>query len=200
MKFYDDVKHLLDKRKDGFDIIFDYLKKIENPLIVETGCAREEENYLDGQSSLLFDKYIHEYGGEFYTVDIAQQSVNFCKNKMISLNSHVTMGDSIEYLKQLNQDFQNQNKKIDFLYLDSYDAPRDDPRVVFESSLHHFYEFTCILRSLKPGALLAVDDNWIEQKDEQYVIGGKGQMIFEYMMKTGNPPIHTGYQFMWTIQ
>jgi len=200
MKFYDDVKHLLGDRRNGFDIIFDYLKNIENPIIVETGCAREEENYLDGQSSLLFDKYINEYGGEFYTVDIAEKSVEFCQNKMISPNSHVTLDDSITYLKQLNKQLQSQNRKIDFLYLDSFDAPRDNPQVVFESALHHFYEFTTILPSLKPGALIAVDDNWIEEKENQYIIGGKGQMLFEYMMKTKNQPISTGYQFIWKFE
>jgi len=64
MKFYEDVRHMLDKRATGFDFIFNYLKDIKDPFIIETGCARIENNYAgDGQSSLLFDKYTNEYGG-----------------------------------------------------------------------------------------------------------------------------------------
>lgn len=200
MKFYDDVRHRLGDRVPGFDLIFKYLKEIENPVIVETGCAREEENYQDGQSSLLFDKYINEYGGEFYTVDISEKAVDYCISKMTSPNSHVNLSDSIQYLDKLNRQLHDQNRKIDFLYLDSFDAPRDNPQVTFNSALHHFYEFTTILPSLKPGTLVGVDDNWIEETEKQYIIGGKGQIIFEYMMKLGHQPIQGGYQLFWRIQ
>lgn len=198
MKFYDEVRNRLGHRMQGFDLIFDHLKQIENPLIVETGCAREEDNYGgDGQSSLLFDKYINEYGGEFFTVDIAEQSVDYCTSKMTSSNSHVIMDDSITFLKRLNTQLQDQNRKIDFLYLDSFDAPRDKPDVVFMSALHHLYEFTTIVSSLKPGALIGVDDNWIEWRDGQQILAGKGQLVYNYMSKINNPIIYNGYQMFW---
>ena len=70
MKFYEDVRDQLGKRATGFDFIFNYLKDIRNPFIVETGCARQENNYEgDGLSTLLFDKYINEYGGYLAAVD-----------------------------------------------------------------------------------------------------------------------------------
>jgi hypothetical protein len=54
IQFYSKVRDRLGNRIDGFDLIFKYLRKIKNPIIVETGCARTNDNYGgDGQSSLL---------------------------------------------------------------------------------------------------------------------------------------------------
>jgi len=201
MEFYNDVRNRLGHRIRGFDLIFDYLKQIENPLIVETGCARQEDNYSgDGQSSLLFDKYVNQYGGEFYTVDIAEESVDYCISKMTSPNSHVILDDSITYLKQLNTQLKDQNRKIDFLYLDSFDAPKDKPDVLFMSALHHLYEFTTIIPSLKPGTLVGVDDNWYGNVNGQKSIDGKGKFIFDYMSKISNPPILIDYQVFWKLK
>jgi len=201
MEFYNDVRNRLGHRIRGFDLIFDYLKQIENPLIVETGCARQEDNYSgDGQSSLLFDKYVNQYGGEFYTVDIAEESVDYCISKMTSPNSHVILDDSITYLKQLNTQLKDKNRKIDFLYLDSFDAPKDKPDVLFMSALHHLYEFTTIIPSLKPGTLVGVDDNWYGNVNGQKSIDGKGKFIFDYMSKISNPPILIDYQVFWKLK
>jgi hypothetical protein len=196
MKFYNEVRSKIGPhRQGGFDYIFDYLKTIENPLIVETGCARAEDNYYgDGQSSLLFDAYVSEYGGEFWTVDISQESVDYCRKK-VSSKSNVVQEDSITFLKQFNSDLTKQNKKIDFLYLDSFDAPRENPQVLFMSALHHLYEFTTILPSLKPGTLVGVDDCWMEGN----MVSGKGKFVTDYMNKIMNAPVYAGYQFFWKI-
>jgi hypothetical protein len=200
MQFYNDVRSKLVHRTDGFDFIFRYLKTVENPLIVETGCARQLDNYEgDGQSSLLFDKYIKEYGGEFHTVDISEESTRYCESRMTSSNSVVYTDDSITRLKKLNQKFQAENKKIDFLYLDSFDAPRDDPEVCSRSALHHLFELLTIIPSLKTGALIGVDDNWIESKDNNNFLCGKGFIIYEYMNKIDNPLSHNGYQLFWKL-
>lgn len=201
MQFYDDVRSRLGHRTEGFDYIFNYLKDVKDPLIVETGCARQLDNYEgDGQSSLLFDKYIKQYGGEFHTVDISEESTRYCESKMTSSNSLVYTDDSINRLKILNKRFQIQNRKIDFLYLDSFDAPRDNPDVCYRSALHHIYELLTIAPSLKPGALIGVDDNWIEVKDGQNILLGKGQLIFDYMLKINNPVLHASYQFFWRYE
>jgi hypothetical protein len=200
MQFYNDVRSKLGHRTDGFDFIFNYLKDVKDPLIVETGCARQLDNYEgDGQSSLLFDKYIKEYGGEFHTVDISLESTEYCQSKMTSRNSLVYTDDSITRLKKLNQKFQAENRKIDFLYLDSFDAPRDDPDTCFRSALHHIYELLTIAPSLKPGALIGVDDNWVEVEDNKNILRGKGQIIYDYMVSANIPVAHAGYQIFWRL-
>ncbi len=47
-------------REISFRKVFAYLDSINGPLtIVETGCARAQGNWAgDGQSSVLFDKYL----------------------------------------------------------------------------------------------------------------------------------------------
>jgi hypothetical protein len=197
MKFYDDVKNKLAHRSQGFDYIFDYLQTVENPLIVETGCAREEDNFAgDGQSSIMYDHYVNEHGGMFITVDISEESVKYCRSK-VSDKSVVVQDDSITFLKKLNSELLSDGRKIDFLYLDSFDAPKDQPQVVQQSALHHLYELLTIAPSLKPGALIAVDDNWYEEQDGGHVLVGKGLFIYDYMVKAGNAPAFTSYQIMW---
>ena len=194
MEFYNKVRPILANRITGFDYIFDYLQCIDNPLIVETGCARQEDNYGgDGQSSLLFDEYINQYGGDFYTVDISEESITYCKSRMKCERSIVTQEDSITYLKQLNKQLLSENRKIDFLYLDSFDAPKDNPEVLFTSAKHHLYELMTILPSLKQGALIGVDDNWYENN----LIDGKGKFIFDYMNCIQNEPTLLAYQIFW---
>jgi hypothetical protein len=196
MQFYNDVRHRLGQRMMGFDYIFNHLSRIKEPLIVETGCARQDNNYEgDGQSSLLFDKYVAERGGHFITVDISEESVSYCKSKMTSENSLVVKSDSVMFLQKLNQKLLADGKKIDFLYLDSFDAPRDKPDVVYNSALHHLYELMTIMPSLSPDALIGVDDNW----NEDGRMKGKGQLIADYMSKIENEPTLNLYQVFWKL-
>lgn len=193
MLFYEKIRHRLEHRVVGFDFIFEYLRGVQNPYIVETGCARKEDNYSgDGLSSLLFDSYINEYGGEFHTVDNSAESVRYCAGK-VSPSTVVILDDSLSYLKKLNSHLLRVNKKIDFLYLDSLDSPKENPDASYMSALHHFYEYTTILPSLKYDALIGVDDCWLLDN----MVYGKGKVIFDYMQKTNNFPCAMGYQFFW---
>ena len=194
MAFYDTVRpNLGEHRQSGFDFIFDYLRTIERPFILETGCARKEDNWFgDGLSSILFDRYVQERGGKFITVDISQESVAFCKAN-VSERSEVILGDSVKCLTDLNRKLLASNEKIDLLYLDSMDAPRDRPEIVFQSALHHVYEFIAINRSLKAGALVCVDDNWVANNQ----LDGKGKILADYFHHSGNQPVKFGYQITW---
>jgi hypothetical protein len=194
LTFYETVRPMLgEHRQSGFDFIFEYLRKTDKPFILETGCARKEDNWFgDGLSSLLFDKYIQEYGGKFITIDVSEESVNFCKSR-VSNRTEVILGDSVKCLYDLNQRLLTSNEKIDLLYLDSMDAPRDRPEIVFQSAVHHLYEFTAISRSLKAGALVCVDDNWITNNRSE----GKGMLIGNYFDHIGKNPAKMGYQIIW---
>ena len=111
--------------------------------------------------------------------------------------SQVYTEDSITKLKELNYLFLDRNVKIDFLYLDSFDAPQDKPEVVFQSALHHLYELLTIAPSLKNGALIGVDDNWTQEVDGVNYIMGKGQLVYDFMQKSGRELVHNGYQLFW---
>ena len=54
-EYYEEVKPLLGLRETGFTKIFEYLRRIKDPVIVETGTVREENNFEgDGCSTVLF--------------------------------------------------------------------------------------------------------------------------------------------------
>jgi hypothetical protein len=49
---------------------------------------------------------------------------------------------------------------------------------------------------LKPGALIAIDDNWTGDNGEMV---GKGQLLGDYMKTINNLPCYSGYQMLWKI-
>ena len=58
-KWFETIASKLDNGEISFRKIFKYLDSLPNPIIiVETGCLRVKDNFSDGQSTLLFDKYI----------------------------------------------------------------------------------------------------------------------------------------------
>ena len=57
-KWFETISSKLGNREVSFKKIFKYLDSQPDPIIiVETGCLRVKDNFLDGQSTLLFDKY-----------------------------------------------------------------------------------------------------------------------------------------------
>ena len=68
---------LTGQRKPSFEIMIEHLKTKEDPFIVETGCARMENNFDgDGMSTLIFDKYINDHNGIFCSVDITPANLS----------------------------------------------------------------------------------------------------------------------------
>ena len=106
-KWFNYIAPKLNDREISFRKIFKYLDSLPIPIIiVESGCLRVEDNFLDGQSTLLFDKYTLSRGKEskVYTVDINQNSTNTCK-KVVSNNVEITTGHSVKYLSNLVKEF-----------------------------------------------------------------------------------------------
>lgn len=182
---------LTDKRQPGFEYMIDYLRSIDDPLIIETGMVRDhsgcewevtvESSFRDdGMSTLIFDQYINEYNGEFHSVDIEQINVDYTK-RLISNETVLHCGDSIGFLWDLKIELEKVNRSIDLLYLDS-----------FENPVHHLKELCVIIPRLKPGALIAVDDNYGNSND-------RGLLIHEMMDGIGIPLVHNGIQKIWKL-
>lgn len=176
-----DILNKTGKRAEAFAMMINHVAQKKHPIIVETGCARLEDNYQgDGMSTLIFDKFVNKFGGEFYSVDINPENVAFA-SKHIGPRSVVTCSDSVKYLSQFN-------KPIDLLYLDSFDF---DPNNPHPSSLHHIFELTAIMPYLRTGTMVAVDDN--------FDTIGKGDYVKQYFDLLGNNRIYTGYQWIWML-
>ena len=115
-------------------------------VIVETGSSAWGSN-----SSLLFDSYVNSFGGVFESVDIRVDPMHRLK-KVCSSKSTFFFDDSVSYLRK----YLKRSKKIDLLYLDSWDVDWSDP---IPSALHGLNEFLTIFPILKKnGGLLLIDD------------------------------------------
>jgi len=168
-------------RRDSFAKMIAHLKTIDNPVIIETGCSRETNNWSgDGMSTVIFDKFINDYNGVLHSVDIDANNVRTATS-LVSDKTTVHCSDSVAWLQNFNQ----LNKKIDLLYLDSFDY-HIDSRL---SMQHHMNELTAALPSLKNGTMIAVDDHFGDH--------GKGELVKQFMEQIEVPLIHNGYQLIW---
>ena len=207
-KWFDDIAPKLDNREISFRKIFKYLDSQPNPIIiVETGCLRDKDNFLDGQSTLLFDKYTLSRGekSKVYTVDKNPNSTKICK-QTVSDNVEITTDDSVHYLNNLTHNFFTNKTKVSMFYLDSFDV---DWKYPYPSAAHHLKELTAINKILHKETLVVIDDapaigNLIRDKDAWQilklpppVIGGKGFLVHEYAEDVGAKVIFSNYQTAW---
>ena len=192
-------------RAVSFRAMFEHLDQIKGPvLIVETGCARQVDNYAgDGQSTIIFDRYVTERndGSEVLTVDINPQATAYCIDRVTDRVT-VTTSDSVGYLNTLANTL---TRKIDLLYLDSYDV---DFEYWFPSAAHHLKELTAITRAVDKNTLVVVDDcppvatvapgaDPGQTQIYNVRVGGKGRLVAEYAQAVGAELQFSFYQAGW---
>ena len=211
-KWFDAIATKLGEREISFRKIFRYLDALPAPIvIVETGCLRVKDNFLDGQSTLIFDKYTLSRGekSKVYTVDINPNSTKVCK-QVVSNNVEVTTNDSVRYLNNLSSNFLKNKTKVSMFYLDSFDI---DWRYTYPSAIHHLKELASITRLLNKETLVVVDDspafgNLTQSENESKPtwkilnspapsIGGKGFLVHEYAKHVGAKIVFSHYQAAW---
>ena len=203
-KWFETVLSKLDKRSISFKKIIDYLETQQGPLIIlETGCLRKPESYSgDGQSTLIFDKYLQyrNDNSKLFSVDINPANVEICKG-IVSNKVHIEAEDSVKFISKMDKYLKN-NEKISLLYLDSFDVNWLYP---FESSAHHLKELTASIPYINKNTLLVVDDAPISMqgyRDEKNnfklikntTVGGKGYLIHEYAQSIGAEFYFSHYQ------
>jgi hypothetical protein len=176
-------------RAQSFAMMINHLNHKPNKIIIETGCARKEDNFQgDGMSTLIFDKFINLTGGTFVSVDISPENVAFAQSK-VSNNSQVVCSDSVKYLHEVSRVFRGEGRYIDLLYLDSFDLDKDNTH---PSSLHHLMELTAIMPCLRGGSMICVDDNISRDV-------GKGSYVRQFMDLLGKPIVFEGYHWIWIL-
>ena len=213
-KWFDSISSKLGVRENSFSQIFKYLDNMLDPIIiVETGCLRIKNNYSDGQSTLLFDKYTQSRGksSKVYTVDIDANATKVCSQN-VSDNVSITTGDSVKYLNNLSKEFIKTNTNVALFYLDSFDCDWKSPE---QSAQHHLKELVSIKKILNEQTLVVVDDSPIigylqQSKDKKDTlelikpglvpgptISGKGGLVHEYAVHTGAKILFSNYQTGW---
>ena len=112
---------------------------------------------MDGQSTLLFDKYTMSRGkgSKVYTVDINPEATKVCKDA-VSEHVEIVTDSSVRYLTYLCKNFLKTKTKVSMFYLDSFDV---DWRYPYPASAHHLKEFAAISRVLHKDILVVVDDS-----------------------------------------
>lgn len=167
--------------------------------IVETGCGTGGT-----KSTLLWDKFVNHTGGKVLSVDLNANSVKI-SNELTSNKTKVTHSDSLDYLPTLTD-------KIDFLYLDSYDANFLDP---LPSAEHHLKEFNIVKHLLHKGSIILIDDTpvnpqWLDDGENSPLysrlknnfdkdLSGKGSLVCKELEKMGATKILHQYQVLWVI-
>lgn len=180
-------------RADSFLTVFKTLTELNKKdyLIVETGCMRADHGILafgdDGASTFIFDKFVEYLDGSVYSVDISQANIDHAK-KFVSNKTNLICNDSVSFLWNFPK-----NKKIDFLYLDSYDVEKNNPE---PSQLHHLKELCAAMKNLKSGSIVVVDDyNAFFTKEKI----GKGTYVKNFMENINAKLLFEDYQIGWIL-
>ena len=215
-RYFDgEIAGSLGMRAATFRSLFEYLESLDhqNTIIVESGCVRvgtgDDDKWNDGQSTVLFDKYItHRKAlgktGTVYSVDANPNAVRVCR-ELVSSNVVATAADSLSYFPQLAETLASRNERLACVYLDSLDVDFGRP---FESALHHLKELCAIKRIIDFETLVVIDDSPVELMTysnpgqlfiiEPRRIGGKGRYVAEYMNSVGAKQIFSSYQAAWS--
>ena len=202
--FEQEAEPNLAHRASTFRQMFEYLDQQSGPIcIIETGCARAAGNWAgDGQSTVLFDRYVTERGtdSQVITVDLSEQSVVACR-LLVGDQTTVAQADSVRYLDHLVRTADGLHPNL--VYLDSYDLDWD---YWFPSAAHCLKEFSAIHPLLKPNTLTVTDDSpaatHIMESGERTIISGakpagKGRLLAEYAQQVGIEPLFAQYQIGW---
>ena len=213
-KWFETISKKLTIREISFRKIFKYLDTKPDPIIIlETGCLRELNNFTDGQSTLLFDKYTLSRGNhsKVYTVDINPEATKICK-KAVSSNVEIATDSSVRHLSNLSKKFLKTKTKVSMFYLDSFDV---DWKYPHPAAAHHLKELAAINRLLHEETLVVVDDSptyanitqghngtapsWeiLSSPSPAPTIGGKGTLIHEFAMSSGAKLVFSHYQTAW---
>jgi len=179
----------LGQRVQGFELMFDLL--MQHPKsqyhIIETGTCRDPGNWKDGQSAMIFTSFVDKVGGSVRSVDIDSGACERARDWIASDRFQVFCSDSVSWLKQ-----QQDLDQVDLFYLDSYDVKWHDD---VPSAEHHLQEFLAIEPYLKPGAVVAIDDN--ARLLATGARTGKGRRILEYLESKNKLPLYDHYQLIY---
>lgn len=177
------------RRGDGFELMFELLlsKSQRSYHIIETGTLRNPGNWKDGQSAFLFTEFVRHYGGSVRSVDIDPAACETARQAIPCSQFSVTCSDSVAYLSGLDDLHQ-----VDLFYLDSWDVKWHADH---DSAEHHLREFRTIEPFIKPGTIVAIDDN------ARFLTNGartgKGRRITEYLDDLGHAPVYDAYQIIY---
>lgn len=206
---FSSINDLYHPCRESLTLALSFFEKCNDLIILETGSSAWGTN-----SSILFDSYIvnrmssNKFNGSFRTCDIRVNPMLELINK-VSIYTQLSCSDSVDFLK--NQARSNSSSNY-LIYLDSFDLDYKNPN---PSGLHGFKEFIEIVRLLKKGTVLIIDDSPINiehcpefAKNDSLkyfndfgLIPGKGMFIDPIIQKFKNvKKIFHKYQIIYIVE
>ena len=156
MKFLEKYNNKKNIRFSLFKKTLEIAMSRGSKVIVETGTSRGKKKFLffkkfnwkDGMSTLMFSEFAHFIKGELHSCDISEDNVKNAKEftKKFSNNVDFYINDSVIFLKEFG-------KKIDLLYLDSFDGHNAEL-----ASKHQLNEAKAVINKLNVNSLVLLDD------------------------------------------
>lgn len=143
--------------------------------IVETGCIRntnDESKFGDGWSTLNWKYYSDKTKSKVFIVDINAGHIE--KSKEIVAESELItyyLSDSVEFLRIFD-------KKIDLLFLDSFDYCGDAENIRACHN-HSLNELKAAWDKLNENCFILIDDVFADNWD------GKGKLTIPYLLENG---------------
>lgn len=184
-----EAKPKLERREESMTKALAYLDTLPDPItIVETGCLRVPGNWGDGQSSLLFARYVEARGNGAagYAVDLDPRATQICI-QVVGRRLDVRTGDSIVMLPKIRREIAQLGRKVSLLYLDSYDVDFANP---MPSAIHHMMEFAAMAPVLDAASLVLADDS---PREVVGVHSGGGFTVFGPQRITGKAKLLADY-------
>jgi len=168
-----------DKRYSTFKYALSLLEERNAKVLVETGTARYGSKNCsgDGCSTLIFGNWAIAHGAKVFSVDIDRSAVGaaeiavliaFSKEEYLKGTIKIVCQDSVSFLNDFD-------RKIDFLYLDSYDVDLNNP---YPSQEHHLKEIIAAYPHFSQNCIVMIDDCDLP-------FGGKGKLVIEYLLERG---------------
>jgi|TARA_R110001583_G_scaffold16948_5_gene69143 hypothetical protein len=160
-------------RHPTFNALFTLMSKMDSPLtIVETGTIRNHLGIYvkgDGHSTLQFTKYVSDFGGDFYSVDIDPIAV--VVSTMVCTRDYPQAMDKVNIIESDSVSFlESFDKPIDVLYLDS----ANDANLILQ-------EAKAALCNLHSESIILIDDCF--NKGDYNV--EKGDLVIPFLEENG---------------
>jgi len=185
----------------ALNLLFQFTEK---PIIIETGCQRQEDDIGAGMSTSIFAEYISRYGGRLISVDNNEHHLRIaeaCVAQWSKSDMSFICSDSVRFLEKYKG-------SCDLLYLDSWDYPYVElanmycagksfefgvgvlksmgrakllelhEDMITPCQEHAVKEFVGIEGNFGPQSLVLIDDN-------QFAGGGKSYLLKQYLLKQG---------------
>jgi hypothetical protein len=168
-------------RDKGFDrLLRTAARTFDRPLIVETGCIRQEEDFEGaGFSTLLLGMFAASRNGELISIDHDPEHCGFARRTASCL------GEAVEVIESDSVDWLSRNQRtIDVLYLDSRDSDLSG------AAEHGLREIEAAYGRLHAKSIVAFDDTCFANG----TFIGSGGLAVPWLLERGWRILHSGHQ------